>query len=89
MGNYFFDSATAFDELDRVDGRAKVTGQAKYSAEYDLPGLAYGVIVGANITKGTIAAIDTKAAEKAPGVLAVLTHLNVTKPAGYASADSS
>ncbi|RYY46263.1 MAG: xanthine dehydrogenase family protein molybdopterin-binding subunit [Chitinophagaceae bacterium] len=81
----FFDSATAFDELDRVDGRAKVTGKAKYSAEYDLPGLAYGVIVGSNITKGSIAAIDTKAAEKAPGVLSVVTHLNVDRPAGYAA----
>lgn len=89
MGNYFFDSAIAFNELDRVDGRAKVTGQAKYSAEYDMPGLAYGVIVGSNIAKGTIAAIDTKGAEKAPGVLTVITHLNATKPAGYTSADDS
>ncbi|RYD83260.1 MAG: xanthine dehydrogenase family protein molybdopterin-binding subunit [Sphingobacteriales bacterium] len=89
MGNYFFDSATAFEDLDRVDGKAKVTGQAKYSAEYDMPGLAYGVIVGSNITKGSIAAIDTKAAERAPGVLAVITHLNVTKPSGYIAIDET
>lgn len=88
MGNYFFDSATAFEDLDRVDGKAKVTGQAKYAAEYDMPDLAYGVLVGSNISKGTIAAIDTKAAEKSPGVLAVITHLNVTKPSGYISADA-
>lgn len=89
MGNYFFDSATAFEELDRVDGKAKVTGQAKYSAEYDMPDLAYGVLVGSNISKGTIAAIDTKAAERAPGVLGVITHLNITKPAGYTAADAA
>ncbi|RYY70925.1 MAG: xanthine dehydrogenase family protein molybdopterin-binding subunit, partial [Chitinophagaceae bacterium] len=89
MGNYFFDSATDFEELDRVDGIAKVTGQAKYTAEFDMPGLAYGVIVGSNITKGTIAAIDTKAAERAPGVLGVITHLNVSKPAGYTAADAT
>ncbi|MBC7934055.1 MAG: xanthine dehydrogenase family protein molybdopterin-binding subunit [Rhizobacter sp.] len=89
MGNYFFDSATVFEELDRVDGKAKVTGQAKYSAEYEMPGLAYGVIVGANISKGTIAAIDINAAEKAPGVLGVVTHLNITKPAGYIAADAT
>ena len=89
MGNYFFDTATAFEDLDRVDGKAKVTGQAKYSAEYDMPELAYGVLVGSNISKGTIAAIDTKAAERAPGVLGVITHLNVTKPSGYLSSDPS
>ena len=32
MGNYFFDDLSV-DDLDRVDGRAKVTGAAKYSAE--------------------------------------------------------
>lgn len=89
MGNYFFDTATAFEDLDRVDGKAKVTGQAKYSAEYDMPELAYGVLVGSNISKGTIAAIDTKAAERAPGVLGVITHLNIAKPLGYLSADPS
>lgn len=89
MGNYFFDSEYSFEELDRVDGKAKVTGQAKFSAEFDMPGMAYGVIVGSNITKGSIAAIDTNAAEKAPGVLGIITHLNVSKPPGYISADPS
>lgn len=89
MGNYFFDSAAYFEELDRVDGKAKVTGQAKYSAEYDMPGLTYGVIVGSNISKGTIAAIDTKAAERAPGVLTVITYQNVLKPVGYTTTDPS
>ncbi len=87
MGNYFFDSATGSEELDRVDGKAKVTGQAKYAAEYDLPNMAYGVLVGSNVSKGTIVAIDTKAAEKSPGVLGVITHLNVSKPPGYAKSD--
>lgn len=89
MGNYFFDSANSFEDPDRVDGKAKVTGQAKYAAEFDMPGMAYGVIVGSNITKGSIAAMDTKAAEKAPGVLGVITHLNVDKPAGYSNKDTS
>ena len=69
---------------DRVDGKAKVTGSAKYSAEYDFQGMTYGVLVGSNITKGTIAAIDTKSAEKAPGVLAVITHLNAPKLPAFA-----
>ncbi|WP_421939558.1 xanthine dehydrogenase family protein molybdopterin-binding subunit [Pedobacter sp.] len=64
------------DENDRVDGVLKVTGQAKYFAEFDLPGLTYGVLVTSTVTKGRITSLDTKLAEKAPGVIAVLSHLN-------------
>lgn len=69
--------------IDRVDGVAKVTGIAKYSAEYEFPGLCYGVIVDSTIAKGSITALDTKTAERAPGVLAVITHLNVPKVPAY------
>src|SRR3954447_25554963 len=62
--------------VDRVDGRLNVTGQARSTAGHRLPGLAYGVLVGSTIARGRIAAIDTAAAEKAPGVIAVLTHRN-------------
>ena len=63
--------------LDRVDGRDKVMGRAKYSAEYPLPGLTYGVLKTSDIAKGRIQSIDTSAAAKAPGVLAIYTHLNL------------
>ena len=79
----FFDTPTPFADIDRVDGRAKVTGIAKYTAEYELADLVYGVLATSNITRGTIAAIDTKAAEKAPGALAVITHQNAPKIPGY------
>ncbi len=69
--------------LSRVDGRLKVTGKAKYSAEYNVKGLTYAVMVGSTITKGTIKAVDTKKAEGAPGVLAVLTYFNAPKVPGY------
>ena len=82
MGHPYFDPHWA-DDGDRVTGRAVVTGAAKYAAEYDLPGLVYGVLVGSTITKGTIRSIDARAAEKAPGVLAVITHLNSPKVPGY------
>ncbi len=71
------------DELDRVDARAKVTGTAQFSYEFDLPNVAYGVMVGSTITKGTISALETKNAERAPGVLAVISHLNIPKLPGY------
>lgn len=70
-------------DIDRVDGVQKVTGAAKYSAEYDFPGMVYGVLATSNVTKGTINEIDTKAAENAPGVLAVITHLNCPPLPGY------
>ncbi len=70
-------------DLDRVDGRAKVTGTATYAAEYDLPNLAYGVLACSTIAKGSITTIDTKKAEQAPGVLTVITHLNLPTPPGY------
>lgn len=62
--------------LDRIEGRAKVTGAARYAAEYDIPSVAHGVIVPSTIPCGRIVGIDTAAAEQAPGVVAVLTHLN-------------
>ena len=82
MGKHFFDT-NFFDGDDRVTGKAVVTGSAKYAAEHELPGITYGVLVGSTIAKGSIAAMNTKAAEKAPGVLAVITHLNSPKVPGY------
>ena len=74
---------TIGDPLSRVDGRLKVTGGAKYSGEYKVPGLTYGVLVPATITNGIVSAIDTKAAERSPGVLAVITPFNAPKVPGY------
>jgi xanthine dehydrogenase YagR molybdenum-binding subunit len=63
--------------IDRIDGRLKVTGAATYAYEYrEGAAPAYGFLVQATIGKGRIGAIDTAAAEKAPGVLLVMTHLN-------------
>src|SRR5437868_15380541 len=72
-------TATIGPARSRVDGRLKVTGAAKYSVEFEAPKCAYGWTVESNIAKGKITAIDTKAAQAVPGVLAVLTHLNMPK----------
>jgi len=69
--------------LNRVDGHQKVTGAATYSAEYPLPGITYAVLVGSTIAKGRLTSLDTRAAERAPGVLAVVTHLNSPKVPGF------
>jgi xanthine dehydrogenase YagR molybdenum-binding subunit len=68
--------------LDRVDGRLKVTGGARYAAEAQVKDVLYGVLVTSTIAKGKIASIDTAAAEKAPGVVAVLTHRNMPRIPG-------
>ena len=62
--------------VSRVDGPAKVTGQAKYAAEVNVPGLAHGFVVSSTIAKGRIKRIDRAAALAVPGVIAVLAHDN-------------
>ncbi|MFP3686255.1 hypothetical protein SB847_21360, partial [Bacillus sp. SIMBA_026] len=62
--------------LPRVDAHSKVTGAARYAAEFHADGLVYGVVVNAPIARGEIVAIDTSAALALPGVLSVLTHEN-------------
>lgn len=63
---------------DRIDGPLKTTGTARYAYEWheEAPNAAYGYIVGSAIAKGCLTALDTDAAQKAPGVLAVITASN-------------
>jgi xanthine dehydrogenase YagR molybdenum-binding subunit len=71
--------------VDRVDGRLKVTGAATYAAEFPVKNLAYGVTITSTITKGRIKNIDTRAAEKIPGVIGIMTSENCMQihfPAG-------
>src|SRR5438067_13658961 len=72
---------TAFigQPISRVDGRQKVTGAATYAAEFNVPGHAHGVVVRSTVAKGRIASIDSGVAERAPGVVAVLTHQNAPR----------
>lgn len=68
--------------IDRYEGPLKVTGTAPYAYEVEPPSpAAYGVVVPAAVARGRIAAIDTAAAEAAPGVSLVWTHRNVPEQA--------
>ena len=60
----------------RIDGVAKVTGAAKYAAEFNEPGILHGSVVASTIAKGRITRIDTSAAKRVKGVLDVITHAN-------------
>ncbi|WP_260923752.1 aldehyde oxidoreductase molybdenum-binding subunit PaoC [Novosphingobium sp. 9] len=63
---------------DRIDGPLKTTGRAPYAYEHrEIPANpAYGVILGAGIARGRLKSLDTSAAERAPGVLVVVTAAN-------------
>jgi len=66
---------------DRIDGPAKTTGRAPYAYErYDVaPNQAYGYVLGAGFAKGRITAMDTAAAKAAPGVVTVVTTLDMPR----------
>jgi len=68
------------EPISRVDGRAKVTGQAKYAGEPTVANLVYGCVVSSTIATGTIRSIATADALAVPGVLNVLTHENSPLP---------
>ena len=67
------------DPVIRVDGRVKVTGAATYAAEFQVPNVAYGILLTSTIANGRIQRMDTAAAQGAPGVLGVMTPANAPK----------
>ncbi|GAA6619497.1 xanthine dehydrogenase family protein molybdopterin-binding subunit [Scytonema sp. NUACC26] len=67
----------------RVDGHAKVTGEAKYAAEFNVPNLTYGYVVSSEIAKGRITKIDASDALNLEGVLQVFTHENAPGTAWF------
>jgi xanthine dehydrogenase YagR molybdenum-binding subunit len=64
---------------DRVDGRLKVTGGARYSAEIPTTGVLYGVLVMSTVPSGTIRSMDTSAASREPGVRLIFTPFNAPR----------
>lgn len=69
----------------RVDGPAKVTGSARYAAEWFSPDLAHGYVVPSAIARGRVVSIDASAAEAITGVLKVFTHENRPQAAWFGS----
>src|ERR687891_1228417 len=61
----------------RVDGPLKVSGKAQYTSDFHFPGLLYAVPVEATIANGRVVKLDTAAAEKMPGVRAILHRENI------------
>ena len=59
--------------IDRIDGRLKVTGAAKYAAEFRVPNAVHAVLVQSTIAAGSISGFDLKEANGMPGVVAIIT----------------
>ena len=67
--------------VSRLDGPLKVMGKARFAAEVAFDGLTYAALVHSTVARGRIAALDTAAAEAAPGVVLVMTHRNAPRMA--------
>jgi xanthine dehydrogenase YagR molybdenum-binding subunit len=65
--------------LSRADGRLKVTGGARYTADIPVAGAAHAAIIYSTIANGRTVSIDTTAAERAPGVIAIFTYRNMPR----------
>jgi len=65
--------------IDRRDGRQKVTGTARYAAEFQVPGVVHAVLVQSTIAAGSIDGFDLAEAQGMPGVIAIVTPDNALK----------
>lgn len=65
--------------MDRTDGLLKVTGEARYAAEFPEARIAHAVLVTSTISSGSIASIDASRAQSMPGVLLVMTYQNAPR----------
>ena len=61
---------------DRGDGAAKVTGQARYAADYPQEGLVHASVVSSTIARGRVVKVNSEKALQVPGVIAVLDPTN-------------
>jgi xanthine dehydrogenase YagR molybdenum-binding subunit len=65
--------------VSRKDGHLKVTGQARYAADHPMHNVAHAVAICSTVAGGRVTGIDSSAAERAPGFLAILHHGNAQK----------
>ena len=64
---------------ERVEGHGKVTGTARYAAEFNQPGQVYAIIVGSTVGLGRVVRIESALVMQMPGVLAVISHQNAPR----------
>ena len=75
---------------DRVDGREKVSGSAKYTGDERIPGMLHAVVIPSTIALGRITRIDDRRARALTGVAEIMTHSNAPRVrAGKAAENDS
>ena len=60
----------------RIDGRLKVTGEARYGSDFPVANPAYAFLVTSAIASGRIEAMELREAKAVPGVLEIFYHAN-------------
>lgn len=68
---------------DRVDALQKVIGKATFSAEHQLPNMAYAVYVCSTIAKGKIKNLNVSKAKYEAGVIDIISYLNCMEVPGF------
>ncbi len=68
--------------LNRIDGRLKVTGSARYAGEFTAPGMLHAALVESAIGAGQIAGFDLTEAQAMPGVVLIITPRNAIRLGG-------
>ena len=63
--------------LSRVDGAFKVTGTARYTADFAFPDMLFAVPVCATIARGKLLSLDTQTAAAMPGIEQIFTRENI------------
>src|SRR3990172_7073219 len=66
--------------IPRIDAYERVTGQAQYTGDIQLPGMLHARVLRSSVPHAKIVSIDTSKAEKLPGVKAVVHHENAKVP---------
>ncbi len=67
----------------RIDGRAKVTGGAKYGSDFATSRPAYAYMVTSSIARGAITGFDDAGVREMPGILHVMTYQNTKIPGAF------
>lgn len=65
--------------MQRVDGVAKVTGKARYTDDFTLPGMRVAMYLRSTVAHGRVVRIDTGQARGLPGVDGVFTYADIPK----------
>jgi 4-hydroxybenzoyl-CoA reductase subunit alpha len=73
----------------RVEGKDKVTGRTKYSADVHLPGTLWGAVLRSHVSHARVVGVDTTRARGVPGVHAVLTGQDLGESYGRSSGHRS